>query len=290
MSAKLFDATLKDLMDACSTDWATELGPWQGQRVEVIDADLATVTAASDKVLRLHSDAFTWLLHLEANSGSESDLPERLSWYNALLGHRHRLPVRSVVLLLRREANASNLTGVYERRFPDEDAAYVTFRYRVVRLWELPLERLLTGRLGMLPLAPLTDEAAAVLPAVIGRIDERLRQEASPEEADKLRAATFVLMGLRYSDELSERLFRGITTMEDSVTYQAIIRKGAARGRVEEAKKFLLILGRSRFGSPDAPTTAALEAINDLDRLEALGQRLLHVSTWQELLAPPSAG
>ena len=44
--------------------------------------------------------------------------------------------------------------------------------------------------------------------------------------------------------------------------------------------------GRKRFGEPDAPTAAALQAITDLDRLEALSDRLLDVASWQELLAP----
>src|SRR5947209_6604922 len=87
----------------------------------------------------------------------------------------------------------SNLTGILELRFPDESTPYDVFRYQVVRVWELSLERLLTGDLGLLPLAPLTDEAAAQLPAVVGRIEDRLRRETIPEQADKVRAAIFVL-------------------------------------------------------------------------------------------------
>ena len=37
--------------------------------------------------------------------------------YATVLHHRHGLLVRSVLMLLRREANASNLTGVYRLQF-----------------------------------------------------------------------------------------------------------------------------------------------------------------------------
>lgn len=74
--------------------------------------------------------------------------------------------------------------------------------------------------------------------------------------------------------------------MEESTTYQLIVK----RGRIQEARAFLLRQGRSKFGVPaDAAVTAALERITDLEHLETLGERLLHVSNWQELLAESSA-
>jgi uncharacterized protein DUF4351 len=70
--------------------------------------------------------------------------------------------------------------------------------------------------------------------------------------------------------------------MEESTTYQLIVK----RGRIQEARALLLRLGRSKFGTPaDAATTAALERITDLEHLETLGERLLHVSTWQDFLS-----
>ena len=48
----------------------------------------------------------------------------------------------------------------------------------------------------------------------------------------------------------------------------------------------LLKFGGKRFGSPDASTQAALEAINSIEELERLADRLLEVESWQELLAP----
>jgi hypothetical protein len=122
----------------------------------------------------------------------------------------------------------------------------------------------------------------------------RFRREAVPRQADQLWTATYVLMGLRYEQETTESLLRGFYAMEESVTYQAMMAKGIAQGiaqgraqgLAEEARRILLVLGEDRFGAPDAATRAALEAITDVAQLEALARRLLHVTSWHELLPP----
>lgn len=80
--------------------------------------------------------------------------------------------------------------------------------------------------------------------------------------------------------------------MKESVTYQAILEEGEEKGRragaLAEARKFLLRQGQSRFGRPSARVAASVEAIADLERLEALGERLLQVGSWDDLLGPPA--
>ena len=73
--------------------------------------------------------------------------------------------------------------------------------------------------------------------------------------------------------------------MRESVTYMAILDEG----RVEEARKIILRQGRKLFGPPDESTTAALTAIEDLERLKQLIVQVENVSSWQELLGLPSA-
>jgi hypothetical protein len=72
--------------------------------------------------------------------------------------------------------------------------------------------------------------------------------------------------------------------MKESVTYQAILREGRAEGKIEEARNMLVLQGRSRFGEPPPEAVNALNALTDLGRLEELGVRLLHASSWRELL------
>jgi hypothetical protein len=88
----------------------------------------------------------------------------------------------------------------------------------------------------------------------------------------------------------SPALFEEVLGMEQSATFQAIVRRGReegrTEGRAEEARRLLLLQGETKFGPPDAATRAALENIEDLARLEELGVRFVGASTWQELLHP----
>lgn len=124
-----------------------------------------------------------------------------------------------------------------------------------------------------------------MLPSVIHRVEERLAEETPKPVADKLWAATFILMGLQYPAEVARQLLQGVMGMKESVTYQAIIEEGRAKGVAQGMSKTLLRQGRKRFGPPSEATVAAIEAITDLNRLEALSERLLDVSSWDELLA-----
>jgi predicted transposase YdaD len=55
-------------------------------------------------------------------------------------------------------------------------------------------------------------------------------------------------MGLRYERAVIQKLLQGVLTMKESVTYQAIIEegeaKGEAKGKTEEARKLLRLLER----------------------------------------------
>jgi predicted transposase YdaD len=293
---KPFDAVLKGLLERSPPDWPA-LADLPPSAVAVIDADVSTFSGATDKVLRVHGPPAS-ILHFDFQAGPDRTVPRRAHGYNALLEDRHETPVRSVIVLLRPEADLSNLTGVYERGFPGEPA-YLTFRYQVIRVWRLPVERLLAGGLGTLPLAPLSAVTEAELPGVVGRMKQRLRGRPGAEVSD-LWTATYVLMGLRFEPPLVDRLLRGVVAMEESTTYQAILAKGKAEGRdegwdegrdegrLQEAKRWLLLMGRERFGEPDARVTAAVEALDDPERLEQLGLRLLKVASWQKLLQLPS--
>jgi predicted transposase YdaD len=207
--------------------------------------------------------------------------------YNAALGKRHGLRVRSLAVVLHRGADSLQLTGLYESGFPGEPAD-VTLRYRIVRVWQVAPVRWLSGGLGVLPLAPLGAVQEAELPVVIARMKQRLDREVPRSEAAELWSATYILMGVRYADALIETLLQGVLAMEESVTYQRILRKGRAEGlnegKVEEARKILLLLGRGRFGEPSVEEAAALDALTDVEKLEELTVRSLQVSSWPELL------
>jgi hypothetical protein len=285
MARTQFDPTLKALVESAPADWPAFAGLPAGP-TDVIDADIATVTGAADKVLRVRAAA-PYLMHLEFVSGHDAAaLPRKLHVRNVLLVDRHDADVRSVAVLLRPEADSPALTGTYARSFPGEEP-YLTFRYRVIRVWQVPASLILAGGVGTLPLAPISDVTEGELPGIIKLMQGRLRGRALRARAASVWAATYVLLGLRYSEEFAHQLLQGVLSMEESVTYQAIIREGAARGAVDEARKLLLLQGEMRFGPPRKGIANAIKRIADLGRLEGLVMKLVSAGSWEDLLATP---
>jgi predicted transposase YdaD len=282
--SKPFDATLKEMLEESPGDWPALVGLPE-REAEVINADVSTVTSAADKVLRVRGSP-PWIMHLEPQGGRDPGLPRRMYVDNALLENRHKILVRSVAVLLSPKANHPNLTGTYRRQFRGEPP-YLTFRYEVIRVWQLPVERLLTGGLDLLPLAPISAVRKTGLPGVLERMKQRLSRERPKSAVGDLWTATSVLMGLRYKATLVRELLRGVENMEESVTYRAIKREGAKEGATGEARRVLLLLGREQFGQETPEVTQALEAITSVKRLEQLSVRLLKVGSWRELLELP---
>jgi hypothetical protein len=275
------DDALKHMTELSPQEWLVH-GGWRAAPVRLIDPDIATVTGAADKVLRVAGSP-DWLLAVDFHSGHDAaQLLPRLLLYNAALGKRHGLQVRTLVVVLHPGADSPQLTGLYERGFPGEPPD-VMLRYRVLRVWQVPAEQWLSGGVGMVPLAPLGDVQEAQLPAIIDRMKQRLDRELTQRETYDLWVATNFLMETCYSQTLIDALLQGVVNMEESVLYQKIIHKGKA----EEARTMLLVIGRPRLGEPPTEAVAALQALSDVSQLEELGARLMQVSSWQELLGLP---
>ena len=65
---------------------------------------------------------------------------------------------------------------------------------------------------------------------------------------------------------------------------------GEAMGRTDEARKVLKRLGSKRFGKPGSEIGAAIDNLNDLEKLEELTDRILDVQSWEELLGESRNG
>src|SRR5205823_11174595 len=174
---------------------------------------------------------------MPTTSGRRRETPRRYRYTSCIRAPsinycaRTRLPVHSLVILLRREADGPALIGELAYRSPAGRGG-LRFEFDVVRLWERPVEMILSGGVGTLPLAPLADVLPEALPAVIARMDERLAAEPAPQQAE-LWAATYILMGLRYPADIAARVLREVRAMRESSTYQAILAEGEAKGKAE---------------------------------------------------------
>jgi len=288
--SKPFDATLHAIIDRHLADWVAFLckqahlptGP-----ATIIDSDLST-TLQADRLIRIQSNP-PYLLHLELESSGALGMPLRLLHYNVNAAIAHDVAVWSVVLLLRPSANPSDLTGTLQRDVLGHINHH--FHYTTIRLWELPFDVVLNSGPGFMALAMLTDEAMQDDARCMIQLDERLRSSANtPKMREDELSSIYFLMGLRYDSLAVQQLFREmVMILEDSSTYQYVLKKGEARGitlgELRSSRSHILRVGMKRFGPAPSEVVAKIQAISDLVILESLLDRALEVSTWDEVIA-----
>ena len=270
--------------------------------IVALNTDLATVTTSCDIVFRI-SFPFPKLIHIEFESEGKY-VPKRVHRYHVLIDYKYELPVQSVVFLLRKEADRPDITGVVER-FRDDGSRYLYFEYDVVRIWQIPLEEILMGDIAILPLAPVSSVPKSQIKQVLRRMEERVQTELSPEDQSIFWTNTFLVMGLRYDQDLSRKLLKGAIGMTNSTTYMSIIEEGKeigieigesrgkeigkaegkAEGEVSGLKSAVLRIGGKRFGPPSDEVKAQIESIIALEKIQELTDRILFVDTWTELLS-----
>ncbi len=292
--SKPFDATLHVLIDRHLPNWVAFLcaqahlpvGP-----ATLLDSDLST-TLQADRLIRVEANP-PYLLHLELESSGALGMPARLLHYNVNAHHAHDLDVWSVVILLRPSANPSDLTGMLDRRI--QGVVNLHFRYTTIRLWELPFEVMLRHGPGFMALAMLTDEAVRDSEQCLARIDEQLRSDSLTDKMleDEL-SSIYFMMGMRYDPLAIQQLFRSaIMFLEDSSTYQLVLKKGEARGIalgeargvLHSSRSHILRVGIKRFWPAPAEVMSKIQAISDLVILEMLLDRAVEARTWDEVIA-----
>lgn len=305
---KRYDIATKNLLANRPEDWLALAGYVIEGRIQKVDGNLTSVYREADKVF-LIDELDRWIAHMEIQSGEDSTLPRRLLDYNVLLGRQYDLPVRSLAILLREQADHRNLTGLLEIGRPGRPP-HLTFSYDILRVWTLPVEAVLSGGLGILPLAPLADLGPLSPRDVVDRMNDRIRREANEADGDVLWETTLILMGLRYSDAIAGALLSGVRNMRESSTYQAILResreeglreglqkglerglerglkqglKEAQEGIRREARVAILAVGRKRLGEPPTEILAAIERIKDVDRLNSILLATVDAASWDDL-------
>ncbi|HKB04440.1 MAG TPA: hypothetical protein VKD90_19615 [Gemmataceae bacterium] len=282
-----FDAIFKDIVRRHVADYAATFR--LPHAATTLNVDLSTVSAATDIVLADAHPPRAGLVTLDFQSSHDALIDDRVLLYQALLRNQYHLPVHSVVLLLRPDAYRPAMSGRV-RYQAAEGRGKMDFAYELVRLWEVPAAELLGTRIGTAALAvlgelPRRSDVESGLEAVFREIDRRLRTELPPTEANDLRTAAGVLMGLRIGRAEAAALFQRVATMEESTVYQIILEKGEARGEAKGARKTLLAAAREKLGRPPKKALNELERIEDIDRLVRMGKAVLRVKSWDDLLA-----
>jgi hypothetical protein len=250
---------------------------------------------------------------LNFQSGPDPDVAARCLLYSVALHFRFKVPVRTLLILLRPKADAKDIDGKLAYL---AGKSGVEFSYEVVRMWQQPVEPFLRGGLHLLPLAtlcqlPANRPIAEALHDVVMEIDRRLSQECEHGKAVRLMTAAFILTGLRVARTAIAPVFSGVRVMHESTAFDYYVeeglQKGLQKGLEEGVKKGLeegvkkgleegvlqgqhrqlLSVGGKLVGEPDAATVAALQAIKDPDRLERLALAVHKATSWQEVLGTP---
>lgn len=128
---KQYDAVTKHLIEAHPMDWL-RLAGIPADSADVIDADVSSVTAAGDKVIRVLQPVQR-LVNVELEASYHADSPNRKLLYSVVLRRRHKLPVTSLTLLLRPAADGPAMTGELTYVSPEGEVDLL-FRFRVIRL------------------------------------------------------------------------------------------------------------------------------------------------------------
>lgn len=128
---KPFDTATKRLIDTDPLAWL-HLAGLPGSRVLPENTNLTTLTADADRFFRVEEDGKDpYLANVELQSGDETHGDDRMLLYAAIAYYKLKIPVQSVVFLLRPEADGSGFSG--SAGFVTPTGSRLLFTYRLVQ-------------------------------------------------------------------------------------------------------------------------------------------------------------
>ena len=185
---KPFDTATKGLLEYDPLAWLHFVG-LPGTHVRMENTNMTTVTSDADRIMMVdEGDPNRYAANVEFQSGPDPGGDKRVFLYSAIGFCKLDVPIVSVVVLLRPEAEGPGFTG--KLGFNAPGGGFMQFGYKLVRVWETPVEELLTGSLALLPLAPIADVTEAQLPEVVRRMERRLNNELEAGERGLLWTST----------------------------------------------------------------------------------------------------
>src|ERR1700730_6593889 len=105
-----FDATVKEILAPQPEDFVPAFGLPTTRPAVRLNVDLSTLSAATDVAIGFGSP-LKEIADLNFQSGPDPDLPARSHLYSAALHYRFKVPVRTVLILLRPKADSKDIDG-----------------------------------------------------------------------------------------------------------------------------------------------------------------------------------
>jgi hypothetical protein len=183
----------------------------------------------------------------------------------------------TIAVLLRPNAQRANLTNRVEYHG-------LSFRFEIVKVWELPAEQFLQGGVSLMPLAVLGRPAGGLtrsqaLPAQIQTLIDRAQEEAE-DELGELLTATVILASIHHEPAAAREVIRHVLNMRELPGYKFILNEGA----IYHGHDLILKLGRQQLGDPTEKQVAKLKSIEDLERLDRMVFKVHATKSWDALL------
>ena len=289
-----FDNATKRLLREKPQHFVSWLVP-EGIFKRNLSVELKSRNIYADGLFSITVNELPALLHTEFQTGKDGLMAERLLEYSVLASSENNwLPVYTYVIYLRKNGDVPKSPLI--RRLPSGEEVH-RFYYQVIEVAKISAKQLLQrGLLGLLPLLPLTD----------GGTQPEVMQEAVSTLVDareiELLALAYAFGGLVPGNEAYDEWFKRSFAMledilEESWTYQEIVKKGLQKGmekglqkgreeerqqRIQEQHQTLLSFVQVRF--PKLVTLAKQQTtpINDPDVLHSLTVKLFSVQTADE--------
>jgi predicted transposase/invertase (TIGR01784 family) len=184
----LFDNISKFLAQEYSADFATWLLGRNIPLTTLSPTELNVEPIRADSVVVMSSPVV--VLHLEFQTDPDENMPLRMADYYLRLYRRFpQQEIEQVVIYLRR-------TGSELVTQTEFSTSKMNHRFRVIRLWEQPVEAFLTAP-GLLPYAVLSQ--ATNKEEVLTRVIAQIQQVGDRRQERNLTAATGILAGLQLS-------------------------------------------------------------------------------------------
>jgi hypothetical protein len=272
-----YDQAFKILVDLNPNDWALLAGLTVVDNAAGMETELPERNRHLDRLIRVSDDQGDIAVHLEFQAGKSGNrVPIRLIDYSIGVTEKYRLPVHSCVVLLRRPADSPVLTGAYKQRSRGV-MPYLTFRYRVVRLWQVPVNTLLLPGSSVAVAGVLSDYGTLTADEIALRIATCINVISDIDTRAMLFTIAYNLAGLRFNDSQADIMFgREISVLEKySSTVQATLRRGEAR--------LLLTSAEQIFG---APSQEILDKVRNAKskKLVEWNLRIGKAQSWTELV------
>lgn len=234
----------------------------------------------ADNLFRVRDGAGQAAVHVEIERAWRTDIAPRLFDYASAAVTATRLPVWSVLVLLRPGGRPPRGTGTYRIRGVDGDS--FVFRYHVVPLWRLDA-REMREELGLAG-APFcaamqgADESFVRTLADEVLADRRMTKRDRESTMQLLYVVSAAILGV----DTARRIFHVESIIQDPNVQQLISEwedKGRAKGRVEAARLHLnkVLATRSFAVTPDV--RARIDGEPDLVRLESWLEAALTAGT-----------